>query len=352
MNRRRNLRFFAVIWAFFALCSVTGMLPALPGPARTLNPIPARPSGRLMDLAQVFDTKTAGQLAQAGGDRVTVVTVKSVSQYNDPSIEALARRWHQAWQLGDGGILLLLSPADRKARIELGPGYSGDTLATTDSIMSATIVPACKENEYDRALIEGTRLLAGVPAPSGRPAGGGGTLWQVILLTLAGGLAWLGFKRFEGPTERALLVGLAGFLVTYAFFDGPPVTVYLLLWSGVLMAAVFQPDQKDSRLAAGVATSLLLAMPAGLKFALMGLGASVALLAVPVLVIVKLLSSGALTLGSSSDDSSSSGSDWGSDSSSSGSSDYSSSSYDSGGSSSSYDSGGGGSSDSGSTGSW
>lgn len=122
-------------------------------PAGALSPeTKARVNARLSDLR-------AGTTAE--------VAVAVVPEIGDMSIEEYATGLFADWGVGkrdrDNGLLLVISPGARAARIETGYGMEGvvtDELASR--IIRGTIVPAMKEGNVDAAVDGATAELARV----------------------------------------------------------------------------------------------------------------------------------------------------------------------------------------------
>lgn len=337
-------------WAGYRWLVEEGRLPA---PA--LVPIPARPPGAVLDLASVLTT--TGALEQAlKGSQVAAVTVAGVKTYGDPSIEQLARRWHRAWGLGEDGSLLLLSPVDRQARIELSLTRARQAKPHTDAIMNEVILPLCKQGDYGKALLAGAeKLIAPLPAPE--------PWWQRALaldnLPLLGTAALLALialaLREADPAFRVLLGGYAALVAAMVWPEQvTALRAVILLWSAVLALAV-TPAQTPSGRGLGVVFSLgLLAVlgqpdPALVTCSWWLLKGTLYFVA-GVAVLLVLARSERNKSSSSWESSSYSSSDSYSSDSSYGASSYSAGDYSS--ASGGGDSGGGSSSDSGSTGSW
>jgi uncharacterized protein len=88
---------------------------------------------------------------------------------------------YDEWGIGakdyNYGILLLVSKGDRKARIELGAGWTRERDAASKNIMERDIVPRFKQGDYSGGILAGVRQLdslarvASGPAPSGSTGG-------------------------------------------------------------------------------------------------------------------------------------------------------------------------------------
>lgn len=97
---------------------------------------------------------------------IIVVTIPSMAEYGARgwSPERYAHNLYDEYGIGDRenpyGVLLLVSVNDRKARIELGAGYSRERDAEADRIMQRIIVPRFKAGDYSGGIREGVEALA------------------------------------------------------------------------------------------------------------------------------------------------------------------------------------------------
>lgn len=125
-------------------------------------------TGRVVDAAHVLDPATvaaldarlAAQEARAT-DQLVVATVPSLQ---GTSIEDYANRLFRAWQIGqakkNNGVLLLIAPAERKVRIEVGYGLEGIlTDAVASTIIRNAIVPAFKSGDMAAGIVKGTDAI-------------------------------------------------------------------------------------------------------------------------------------------------------------------------------------------------
>jgi uncharacterized protein len=137
------------------LCLVSGLACALDFPPLT---------GRVVDQAGVIpvsaretlETKLK-DLEDKSGIQLVVATVKSL-QGGD--IETYANELFRAWKLGEtkknNGVLLLVAPAERKVRIEVGYGLEGTlTDALSQVIIASAMVPRFKANDYPGGIERG-----------------------------------------------------------------------------------------------------------------------------------------------------------------------------------------------------
>jgi uncharacterized protein len=92
------------------------------------------------------------------------MVVLTVPTLGAESIESFSLRVANAWRLGrkdlDNGVLITVSPSDRKARIELGRGmnkYVSDTVAA--EIMTSVMTPQFRTGDYAHGIELGVERL-------------------------------------------------------------------------------------------------------------------------------------------------------------------------------------------------
>jgi uncharacterized protein len=131
-------------------------------------------TGRVVDEAGLL---TAAQRADLDAklkthedrtsDQVVVATVRSLQ---GTSVEDYANRLFRAWKLGqaktNNGVLLLVAPAERKVRIEVGYGLEGAlTDALSKVLIASSITPRFKAGDFAGGLSAGVdgilSILAG-----------------------------------------------------------------------------------------------------------------------------------------------------------------------------------------------
>jgi uncharacterized protein len=90
-----------------------------------------------------------------------VVTVPSLE---GESIEALGLRLGNSWGIGqkglDNGVLLIVAPAERRARIEVGKGLEG--LLTDEraaQILKERAIPDFASGRFERGITEGVSAI-------------------------------------------------------------------------------------------------------------------------------------------------------------------------------------------------
>jgi uncharacterized membrane protein YgcG len=182
-----------------------------------------RPAERefILDRADLIKAEDEQQIKQVCDKLLTdtaspiiVVTIESMATYLKPGRElpweTFARVLFDEWGIGhlsigsppNAGILVLVSRDDRKARIELGAGWSMNLDAQTQRIMQQVMVPNFKRGDFSRgirdavlALDESVRQrMSGGPTGDGAAATGG---------TPAGGAAPDPVTRYRPPSASS-----------------------------------------------------------------------------------------------------------------------------------------------------
>lgn len=139
-------------------------------------------TGRIHDEAEILSPGARERIEAIlkahearSGNQIVVLTVRSLE---GESIEEYAVKVFNIWKLGqageDNGVLLLVAPADRRMRIEVGYGLEGElTDAAASRIIRDVIAPRFKENDFDRGIEDGTTaivsLLEGQPLTEVEP---------------------------------------------------------------------------------------------------------------------------------------------------------------------------------------
>lgn len=128
-------------------------------------------AGRVTDLANVIDAGTEAeinarleQLERQTSSEVAVVTVPSL---DGVPVDDYAARLFKEWGIGqakqDNGVLVLVAPADREMRIEVGYGLEGilpDGLA--GQIIRDQFIPRFRDNDYNGGIRDGVARVADV----------------------------------------------------------------------------------------------------------------------------------------------------------------------------------------------
>ena len=125
-------------------------------------------TGRVVDDAGVLSRATQDQIAdwlaqyeQSSKRQVVVATVKSLQGL---PIEDFGYRLGRAWGIGEKGrntgAILLVAPAERAVRIEVGYGLEGElTDAISRTIIERDILPAFRQGNYDQGVRAGTLAM-------------------------------------------------------------------------------------------------------------------------------------------------------------------------------------------------
>jgi uncharacterized protein len=139
-------------------------------------------TGRVVDQADLLSPAVEGhlsarltQLERQTSDQLVVVTVADL---DGEAIECFGLRMGRSWGIGqkalDNGVLLIVAPNDRRARIEVGYGLEG--LLTDErakAIIDKTLMPRLRQAEYEDAAEAGVAeivrlLLADRDRPQAR----------------------------------------------------------------------------------------------------------------------------------------------------------------------------------------
>jgi uncharacterized protein len=137
----------------------------LPGGAHAAFP---QPTGFVNDFAGVISGATRGHLEsllssfeKATGNEVAVATLPSL---DGRVIEELAPDLYKQWGIGkkgkDNGVLFLIAPNERKARIEVGYGLESvinDALA--GRLLDENVLPRFKAGDLDGGIAAGTAAI-------------------------------------------------------------------------------------------------------------------------------------------------------------------------------------------------
>jgi uncharacterized protein len=177
--------------------------------------LPAEREARLEERLSAFETETSHQ--------IVLLTVPSLE--GDP-IEEFSMRVAERWRVGhaglDNGIIVIVAPGDRQARIEVGYGLEGvvpDAVAAR--VLRERMIPAFRDGRMADGIEAGIEALTAAargeaipperrPRPRGAPGPGdvGELLPGVFFSALFGSLLALPLRR----RSRALGAGLGGLL--------------------------------------------------------------------------------------------------------------------------------------------
>lgn len=142
-------------------------------------------TGRIVDLADIIEASAesalSDTLAAHEAETSNQVVVATLSTLNGYDIADYANRLGRFWQLGtsteNNGVLLLVAPAERKVRIEVGYGLEGalpDALASV--IVQREILPPFRGNDYTTGIQQGVAaVLAAIAGEYTAPVNGKGS---------------------------------------------------------------------------------------------------------------------------------------------------------------------------------
>jgi uncharacterized protein len=156
--RKIHILLFALLTAFAVVA---------PAAAETYPTL----TGRVVDAADILDQPTHSAIAtllttleQKTTDQFVVATVASLQ---GQSIEVYANRLANRWALGrkdkSNGVLLLVAPAERKVRIEVGYGLETTlTNQIAQEIIDQTIVPRFRAGDMAGGVANGVGDIVAV----------------------------------------------------------------------------------------------------------------------------------------------------------------------------------------------
>lgn len=110
--------------------------------------------------------KVASTLYKELGIPIIVVTIDSLLSYTDGEylgIEIYTKKLFNYWKIGSAshnyGILLLVSPGDKIARIQFGGGWGFLYDRQAQKIMDETMIPYFKKQQYSEGITAGVKEL-------------------------------------------------------------------------------------------------------------------------------------------------------------------------------------------------
>lgn len=183
-------------------------------------------SGYVVDQAGVIQNVDAlwSSLAtydQQTGHQIAVFTIPTLET---ESLEDVANQVFREWEIGDSkrndGVLILVVPGDRKARIEVGYGLEGalpDILA--NRILDDVMIPEFREGRYEAGIISGIEAIkqsiAGEPvfpaSQNGIEKNGINIFFVIFWAWIIGGLFWGGlFWTLLGRSKSWWAGGVIG----------------------------------------------------------------------------------------------------------------------------------------------
>jgi len=160
------VRFSVPVKGFYILIIALLVFATKTSPTLAVN-FPS-PIGFLNDFADVIPTETENELElslKSLREETTVeVSVVTVSSLSGLTVDDFAVKLFEFWKIGkkgeDNGLLFLVSPNDRKVRIEVGYGLEPILPdAKTGRILDDFVLPSFKKNDYSGGIEAGVREL-------------------------------------------------------------------------------------------------------------------------------------------------------------------------------------------------
>ena len=127
------------------------------------------PTGAVNDFADVLTPQTEAALVTlveaVEKDTTAEIAVATVTSLGGTAIDDYAVRLFKTWGIGQGGrdngVLVLVAPAERQIRIEVGYGLEGvlpDGLAGV--VIRETFLPRFREGDFDGGVLQGVTRVA------------------------------------------------------------------------------------------------------------------------------------------------------------------------------------------------
>ena len=184
--------------------------------------LPARPEGRVNDLAGVMSAAARQQVETAlaaaearTSNQIVVVTLPSLEGEDIADVGyRIGRTWGIGQQGRDNGVVLVVAVAERKLRIEVGKGLEG-ALTDLESrvIIDEVIRPELVAGRYDSAIARGTQAIVQAvdgefqgPGPRAVPTEGSAPRRGIPFGALIG-LGLLVLLFFISPRTGMLVLG-------------------------------------------------------------------------------------------------------------------------------------------------
>ncbi|HZS11849.1 MAG TPA: TPM domain-containing protein [Nitrospirales bacterium] len=221
-------------------------------------------TGRIVDHADLLSAELESALTtelaeheRRTGNQIAILTVRSLA--GEP-LEEYSHRVASAWQLGrkgtDNGVLILVVPDDRRARIEVGYGLEGAlTDAKSSRILRNVMIPRFKDGDYAGGIAAGARAVMGTiegtyQAPDEPPVGPAGAASGFLFAVAVGVLIGTVFAAF-----MRVLGGLVGGAIAFAMMIAAGVAVAaaagLLGMIGAMVLSAWLESTRGSRALSG-----------------------------------------------------------------------------------------------------
>jgi uncharacterized protein len=131
--------------------------------------IPAKPQGCVSDFAGIISDTVKSQVdalsAEVKKSTGAEIAGATVSSLDDMSVEEYAVSLFKKWGIGekgkDNGVLFLIAPNERKAKIEVGYGLEPViTDGRAGEIIRVIVIPFFKAGDYDQGILQGSMQIA------------------------------------------------------------------------------------------------------------------------------------------------------------------------------------------------
>ena len=130
--------------------------------------VPEAPNGYVLDQANVLSDATEAQLqtelTTLNAETSTQIVVVTLSDLQGYEPEQAALKIGRTWGVGqvgsDNGVVFLIAPTERVARIEVGYGLEGAiTDAQSYDILNSVALPRFAEGNYDQGALDAVSAL-------------------------------------------------------------------------------------------------------------------------------------------------------------------------------------------------
>ena len=200
-------KFFFIFLMMFCLAGKAFCFPAL--------------TGRVVDDAHILSPQIERQLTtllqSETKHQVVVVTLASLEE---KSIEDYGYQLGRHWGIGekgnDNGVLLIIAPNEKQARIEVGYGLEGVLTDAISSIILKNMTPALKENNYNQAALIGVQQILKVIHDETFKTHSAEEIPTPLAIILAGLVLWLFIYVAMAPrNDRARRLRLILTLISF-----------------------------------------------------------------------------------------------------------------------------------------
>ena len=215
---------------WFLLLALLSLTMVLPKAADALE-VPQL-KGRVNDYANVLNPSQAERLEtkltefeKTDSTQIVVLTIPSLE---GEDLEGYSIKVAEAWKIGwkgqDNGVILLISQAEKKIRIEVGRGLEGKlTDLISGRIIRTVIVPYFKRGDFDGGIEAGTSAIieaargefkARDRAPSGGTSakGSGSSMFTLAIFLIIALLFLTAISKVIGAIAGAVGLPIAGSL--------------------------------------------------------------------------------------------------------------------------------------------